>query len=167
MGRNPRETARLVRKATGMGLNRALTIARTEQMRVYNEAALATYREMGVTRYEILPAYDDRTCIACLSRAGEIVSSEMAVSDHVQGRCTAVPCIDGLANPVIESSESWFGRQPQATQLSIMGPGRLAAYRSGQARWSDFATTRHDPKWGDSVHPTPVRNLRAVTAAAA
>ncbi len=38
-GMGPRETARLVHQQFGMGLNRALTIARTEQIRAYREAS--------------------------------------------------------------------------------------------------------------------------------
>jgi SPP1 gp7 family putative phage head morphogenesis protein len=167
LGRNPKVTAAAVRKTTGMGLQRALTIARTEQMRVYREATLETYREMGVTQYERIASYDDRTCIACLSMAGEIVSSEFAVDDHPMGRCTAVPIIPGIANPTMESSESWFGRQSEATQRNIMGPGRYDAYKSGAANWKDMAVHHTDPVWGGSYSPIPVSQLGAAQVAAA
>jgi hypothetical protein len=161
LGRNPRVTAAAVRKATGMGLQRALTIARTEQLRVYREATLETFRAFGVTRYERICAYDDRTCIGCLSAAGEIVSSEFAIDDHPRGRCSAVPIIPGIDNPVMESGQSWFDRQDDVTKLHIMGPGRLAAYRSGLAGWKDLATHTHDATWGGAWIPTPVSKLVA------
>lgn len=159
LGRNPKLTGQAIRKATGMALQRAVTIARTEQLRVYREAMLETYRAAGVEMYERLPAYDDRTCIACLARAGELVSSKLFVDDHVGGRCTAVPVLPGVRMPVMEPSEAWFARQSEATQLRIMGPGRLAAYRSGEASWADMASARHSDRWGVSYVPTPVHLL--------
>lgn len=167
LGRNPKVTAAAVRKATGIGLQRALTIARTEQLRVYRESTLETYRAMGVQQYERICSYDDRTCIGCLAAAGEIVSSEFAIDDHPQGRCSCVPLLPGVEVPVMESGQSWFDRQSETTQLGVMGPGRLAAYRSGTASFKDMATHVHDPVWGGAWVPTNVSNLAAVQATAA
>ena len=167
LGRSPKLTAAAIRKACGMSLQRAVTIARTEQLRAYRAATLEMYRDAGVTMYERLPAYDDRTCIACLFRAGELVSSELFIDDHVQGRCTAVPVLPGVRMPVMEPSQQWFDRQDEATQLRIMGRGRFDAYRSGEAAWSDMATLRSDPVWGDTYVPTPVGQLTGRTPVAA
>lgn len=73
--------------------------------------------------------------------------------------CSAVPVIPGIANPVMESGQSWFDRQDEATQLHVMGPGRLAAYKSGAASFKDMATHVHDDTWGGAWVPTPVTNL--------
>lgn len=163
LGRSPRATAAAVHKATNIGLQRALTIARTEQLRVYREATMETYRTMGVQRYEIICALDDRVCAGCLATAGDIVYQMYDFEAHVNCRCSLVPIVDvpGIEMPRMESSRSWFDRQDEMTQLKIMGPGRLAAYRDGTAAWSDLATHTHDPIWGGARVPTPVSKLVA------
>lgn len=80
--------------------------------------------------------------------------------------CDMLPIVPDVANPVAESGQAWFERQPESTQLSIMGPGRFDAWKSGTPL-SDMATKTHDPVWGGSLTPTPIGNLPAVTAAAA
>ncbi len=167
LGRNPRVTAQAIRKATNMGLDKALTIARTEQMRVYNSAALQTYRAVGVTQYQRLADYSDNTCIACLSASGQILSSESELSDHPRGKCVAIPIVDGAENPQPEDPQQWFKAQPMEVQRSIMGPGRLALYKSGDVRWSELATHTHDPVWGGSLTPTPLSALTGQAAQAA
>ena len=161
LGRNPRVTAAAVSRATNLGLQRALTIARTEQLRVYREATLETFRALGVTQYERVCAYDDRTCIGCLAAAGEIVSSEFAIDDHPGGRCSAVPIVPGIANPIMESGQSWFERQDEGTKLHIMGRGRYEAYSSGGASWREMTTHTHNATWGGAWVPTPVSKLAA------
>ena len=159
LGRNPKVTAAAIRNATSIPLDRALTIARTEQMRAYNAASLETYRGMGVTQYQRLADYSERTCIACMAASGQILSSEAELSDHPRGRCVAIPLIPGVDNPEVPSSEEWFNRQPEDVQLSMAGRGRYEAYKSGQVKWSDLATHTHDPVWGGSLRPTPVSAL--------
>jgi SPP1 gp7 family putative phage head morphogenesis protein len=159
LGRNPKVTAAAIRKATGIPLDRALTIARTEQMRAYNASSLSAYRAMGVTQYQRLADYGERTCIACLAASGQVLSSEAELSDHPRGRCTCVPLIPGVDNPEVPSSEAWFNAQPESVRRAIAGPGRYEAYNSGQVKWSDLATHTHDPVWGGSLSPTPVSAL--------
>lgn len=161
LGRNPKVTAAAMRKATGIGLQRALTIARTEQLRVYREASLESYRNAGVTKYMRISARDSAVCIACLSQDGEVYSTEVSVDDHPQGRCDAIPCPEGVALPTQEPAQAWFDRQPADVQRTIMGPGRLAAYRSGDAPWSELAMHRSDPVWGGAWVPTPLSDLSA------
>jgi hypothetical protein len=159
LGRNPKVTAAAIRRATAIPLDSALTIARTEQMRVYNAASLGTYRAMGVTQYIRVCDLSERTCIACLAAAGEILSSEAELSDHPRGRCTVAPAGLGLDWQTMQSSESWFNRQPESVQLSIAGRGRYDAYKSGAVKWSELTTHTSDPVWGGSLMPTPVSAL--------
>lgn len=161
LGRNPRLTAALIRKATGLGLNRALTIARTEQLRAYREASLAAYRAMGVRRVQRICTLDERTCIGCLVVDGEILDSEAEFDEHPMGRCDVVPYLEdfGLEQNERMVGKDWFLGQPPETQLAMMGPGRYEAWSSGQADWRDLATRRDDPTWGGSWVPTPLRDL--------
>jgi SPP1 gp7 family putative phage head morphogenesis protein len=165
LGRNPRVTAQLVRKATGMGLDRALTIARTEQLRVYREATRESYVSAGVTQYQRIAALDERTCIGCLLADGEILSTESQFDEHCNGRCDLIPIVVGVENPMTESGSDWFSRQDEATQLGILGPGRFDAYKSGSASLSDMATKTHDSVWGSAWVPTNVSALPAAAAA--
>ena len=87
LGRNPRVTAAAVRKATGMGLDRALNIARTEQLRVYREATRESYVTAGVRMYQRIASLDERTCCGCAVADGEILSTEAEFDEHCQGRC--------------------------------------------------------------------------------
>lgn len=65
MGRWPRETAKLMmEKGFGAGLNRALLIARDQQIRAYREASRQTYASMGVKQYMRLAAHNYRTCLS-------------------------------------------------------------------------------------------------------
>ncbi len=65
-GLNPREVARNIRGAYGIGLSDALRISRTEQLRAYRESSRQSYKSSGVVKeYERLAAHNDRTCMAC------------------------------------------------------------------------------------------------------
>jgi SPP1 gp7 family putative phage head morphogenesis protein len=164
---NPRLTAQAIRKATGMSLSRAMSIAKTEQFRVYRETTLGNYRSAGIQYYQRLAARDPATCLACLSQDGEIYTTEVSVDDHVGGRCTCVPLISGADNPEMEPAQSWFDRQPESTKLAMMGPGRYDLYKSGAASWKDLAVHKTDPVWGGAWVPTPVSDLAGKMSAVA
>jgi hypothetical protein len=164
---NPRITAREIRKATGMALNRALAISRTEQMRVYREATLAGYREAGVQLFQRISGRQSTSCIACISLDGEISTTEAELADHPAGFCVSLPLLNGVANPVMESSQAWFSRQPENVQRGIMGPTRLEMYRNGEIKWSELGRHTSDPVWGGSVEPVPVKELALARTAAA
>lgn len=70
--------------------------------------------------------------------------------------------IDEPASRVL-SGEDWFARQPEATQLRIMGPARMQALQDG-VPFSSLAQRRSTPGWRDSFVPTPVRDLVGASA---
>src|SRR3990172_1316982 len=113
LGKNPNETALLMAKKFGVGLDRAINIARTEQLRVYRTANLAQYKESGVVRgYQRLSARDTRVCPACLfADDGTIYSLDDPFDEHPQGRCTPVPVVIGLPVVTWQSGISWFESQ--------------------------------------------------------
>lgn len=164
LGRNPRVTAQAIRKATNVGLDRALTIARTEQLRAYREASRETYQSMGCQFWQRLGGRDERSCLACIMADGEIRPISEPLDDHPDGLCDMLPIIPDVANPVIDTGRQWFERQPESTQLSIMGPGRFDAWKSGTPL-SEMTTTTHDPVWGNAPALTPVSALTAAAAA--
>jgi len=88
LGINPRQTAYNMARGMDMGLDRALTIARTEQLRAFRMASTAQYRESGIVKgFKRLATHDTRTCLACLMSDGEVFDSAEELSDHPNGRC--------------------------------------------------------------------------------
>ncbi len=162
LGINPRETARRMASGLAGGLNSALNTARTEQLRVYREAARQQYVLSGVVRgYKRLSARDDRVCIACLVADGRFYELDQAFEEHNCGRCTLVPVVEGLPEISWQSGAAWFEAQDEATQRRIMGAGRFDAWQSGAFDLQDVVTLHEDPVWGNALMPTPLKDLVA------
>jgi SPP1 gp7 family putative phage head morphogenesis protein len=159
LGQNPKLVARAMRDAAGIGLDRAFLVARTEELRAFRTATQAQYAAAGVTTYQRVSARDDRVCIGCLAADGEVFETEQSFDDHPACRCVAVCILPGENRAFQSTNESWFNAQDAATQTHIMGPGRLEAYESGAASWSDLWTRTDDPVWGGAIVPTPVSAL--------
>lgn len=161
LGINPRETARRMENGTTRTLNRMLTIARTEQLRVYRTASQMAYRESGVVSgYKRLATRDSRTCAGCLAADGDEYPTNEPFASHANCRCTLVPLVIGFAAPKpAETTEQWFTRQSTTTQRDILGPGRFDLWQSGAVAFKDFAAVRHSDVWGDSIVPATLGEL--------
>lgn len=158
-GQNPTQTARDMVEAMGGGLDRALTIARTETLRVYRTASVEQYRQSGVTSgFKRLVARDE-ACLACLVLDGEVYELEAEFDDHPNGRCTVVPIIEGMPEPEWQTGQEWFAEQSEERQREIMGDTRFELWKSG-IPLSDFATKTHSDVWGDTPAIVPVRDLK-------
>lgn len=159
-GWNPRKTARAMRDGLTQGLQKALTIARTEQLRVYRMASDQQYRESGVVRGKRrIAAKDGRACLACLAMDGEYIPVGMEMYDHPNGRCTAVPVIEGVPALSWQQGPDWFASLPPERQQSIMGPGHYKAWREGLFDFRDLATPTYDSTWGRGLQVTPLSRL--------
>ncbi len=160
LGINPRKTARAMADKLAGGLNQALTIARSEQLRVYRETKRAQWQASGLVEgFFRLATRDDRTCPACLARDGEFIPVGQPLAEHPNGRCAQVPKVVGRAAPQWTKGPEWFAAQPAATQRSILGPQRFDAYLNGDFAFSDLATVRTDGQWGGTIQVTPVSEL--------
>lgn len=160
LGVSPNVTARLIKDNLAGGLDKALQIARTEQLRVYRESSRLQYEESGVvTAYKRLSAKDDRVCPACLMADGMILRLEVEFAEHVRGRCTLVPVVIGADVPQWETGREWFEKQPEDVQRKILGPGRFDAWKDGQFELDDLITERKSSVWGASLVPTPLKDL--------
>lgn len=160
LGKSPRETAREMARGAGMGLNRALNIARTEQLRAYRESSRAAYAGSGVVvGYKRLSARDSRVCPACLFSDGMVYRTEDAFEAHVNCRCTLVPIVSGM--PVIEwqDGKTWFMAQPEATQKSIMGSGRYESWKDGAFVLEDVVKRVENDTWGAALVPATLAEL--------
>jgi hypothetical protein len=161
-GWNPRKTARAMRDDLAEGLNKAMVIARTEQMRVYREVSRQQYEYSGVVKgQKRLTAHDGRVCPACIADEGTVYPLGSTISDHPQGRCTSVPIVVGLPEVEWTGGEQWFRQQDGATQRAILGPGRFEAWQAGQFEFAALTTHTYDPTWGGGVRPTPLEQLVA------
>lgn len=138
VGRNPRETARIVlRKGLAQGQQNILLVARDQQIRNYREMTRAIYdRSDVVTGYVRLAAKNRRTCLACLALDDTVYETSELMAIHPQDRCSMLPVVDGFPRPTFEGGEAWFRRQPGSVQKRMMGPGRYQAWQNGRFRFS-------------------------------
>lgn len=159
-GIGPRETARLVRQQFGMGLARALTIARTEQIRAYREASRRSYADNAdlLDGWIWLSAHDNRSCASCWAMHGSRHPVTETLDDHPNGRCTMVPVVKGH-DPGIRTGEELFRELPPAQQEKILGKAAHLAYQAGAVRLSEFAGQRDDPRWGTMRYAKSLREV--------
>lgn len=179
VGDNPRESARrMLARVEGQfngGLTRALVIARTEVIDAHRAAALAAQQANA----DVLAGWvwhcqlDTRSCPSCWSRHGTLHPvSEPGPLDHQQGRCSRTPQTKtwrelgfNIDEPptLLPDAQATFRALPEADQVAVMGPARLAALQSGHASWADLSIRRRTFGWRDSYAPRPARDLAAQT----
>ncbi|MFA4972555.1 MAG: phage minor head protein [bacterium] len=161
MGWNPRKTAREMMDGMAGGLDMALRVARTEQLRAYRESSMAQYRESGVVGYvKRMCAHQARTCLGCLALDGQVLPLDEPFFDHPNGRCTTIPWVKGLKEPSWKSGEEWFSEQPEAVQRDMMGAEKYEAWKKGEFTFQDLAKISDDPTWGKSVGVRSLKDLR-------
>jgi len=159
-GINPRKTARLMRDDLAGGLNQALTVVRTEQMRVYREMTDQSYQASGVVQGKYrLTARGERTCMGCLVRDGEFIPLGTEMDEHPNGRCTTTAFIPGKTRPRTFLARDWFAQQDEATQRKMMGNGRYEAWADGKFELSELAQTVRGGRFGSSLQVRPLRDL--------
>lgn len=157
-GLNPNDVAQLMADGFGVGLDRALTIARTEQLRAYRLGSLEQYRQSDVVmQYKRLAKKDDTTCLGCLFQDGEIYSTEDEFAEHPNGRCVIIPVPVG-ADPQWETGTQWFEKLPEDRQRSMLGDARFDAWQGGTPL-SDMSKLVSNATWGGSFVPTPLKEL--------
>lgn len=160
LGRNPRQTADMMAMGNRQAFNRILTIARTEQLRVYREASRQQYETSGVVQgFRRLATKDARTCPACLMADGEMYEPGETLREHPNGRCAMVPAVIGMPAIQWQRGPDWFRAQDAKTQRSILGPGRYEAWRAGKFDLDQLAQVRRNATWGDSVQVAPLHEL--------
>jgi len=160
IGVNPRQTARRMRDGLGAGLNRALVIARSEQLRVYRQASAMQYERSGVVReFRRLATKDSRTCMACLVSDGERFPVGAVLSDHPNGRCAMVPVVIHARTPQWETSLQWFRQQDPEQQRGQMGAKYFEAWQDGVFQLPQLRSTVRSNVWGDSPQVTALNKL--------
>ncbi len=148
-GKNPREVARLMVDAGGIGHERALLIARTEMMRAWRETQNLLYHQTDyVTGWQWVATADRRTCPTCLMLDGRIFPVNQVQVDHPNGRCTSVPVFEGKPFFRELPASKWLASQPDVVKERIFGPGRWKLIKSGRASMEDVIVPRRHPTFG-------------------
>ncbi len=160
LGYNPRKVARDMARGSTRSLDRMMTIARTEQLRVYREANLQSYIASGVVEnYLRLATHDNRVCPMCLLLEGTVYPLNVTMPSHPNCRCTLVPNVRGVPTPQWVKGQTWLVAQPEATQRSILGSGRYDAWQAGRFSLEDVVQVVPNEIWGDTLRATPLREL--------
>lgn len=90
LGRNPRETARLIRKESNAPLWQSLRLARTEQLNIFRETSLLQMKESGVCKgWERIE--EDDACDECKEANGKIFSLDEPFDTHPNCRGAMLP----------------------------------------------------------------------------
>lgn len=160
MGDNPRKIARDIADALDISRARALTIARTEMLRAYREAALETYRANDdvVEGWLWMSALDARCCSACIAMHGTVHDLSEDLNGHPNCRCTKSPRVKGSGFDPLRGSD-WFDNQSEATQRQILGSKAAYDAYSDGASLSDFVGKSSDPDWGNSVYQKSAKDV--------
>ena len=74
-------------------------------------------------------------------------------------RCTLIPVLRNVPPIRYETGREWFARQPEGTQLEILGRGRFDLWRRGEASLDDMVSRDWSDTWGGSLRVTRVRDL--------
>jgi len=160
-GLGPATTARNMADGMGMGLERAVLIARTETNRAYRAASTEQYRQSGVVTGYMRLVKKETACMACLMLDGQKLELESDLEDHPGGKCTAIPIIPGV-NIKWETGPQWFNKLPPEQQSAKMGSEKFALWQDGQFKLSDLARVKHSDVWGDQPQVATIAQLTEV-----
>lgn len=168
LGKNPKKVAPSIRRALGIQLSRALTIARTETLRAHREATRMSYiaNQHLVEGWIWHSALDDRTCPACWAMHGTVHPLSERLNDHPNGRCAMVPKTVsweeigeryGLDLDLPETSievqtgEEVFETLSEEKKMQILGLARYNLYKTGQFTLKDFVSAQKSRVWGSTI----------------
>jgi len=154
MGINPQKTARLMADKMAGNLQRALTVARTEQLRAYRRASTEQYKESGVVEgWYWRCAKQTRTCMACLAMDDGVTVHDLDedLNDHPNGRCFKQPAIIGLKPGKMQSGKDFFESLDEEKQRKMMGDEAFEAWKEGQFGFEEMAARKTSEEWGTHV----------------
>jgi len=164
IGKNPREIARQVTNAYGMGLTNAMRLVRTAQLWAYREANRAQFAANSdiVTGWYWHAKLDSGTCLSCIYQHGKFYPLTETLNDHHNGRCAMVPGVKGFPPPFAQDAgEQWFNSQPESVQRSMMGKGRYEAWAAGKFDLSKITNIYEDDIYGRMRRESTLKELLA------
>lgn len=174
-GLGPRDIARKARAATGMELQRALTITRTEINRAYRESTRrALDANPGVVAgWTWLCACDRRSCAVCWAMHGREFPTSETLDGHPNCRCSMVPLTktwESLGFPDVPETRTQeldtgpkrFGRLSDDDKRAILGPGKADFMQQNGVILSDLVDRIDNPQWGTMRRERSLTELRAL-----
>lgn len=176
-GENPRRVAASVREAMGGQLSRALTIARTEQLRAYREASRLAYEANSdvVAGWTWQAAGTSRTCAQCWAMHGTRHPVTERLDGHPNCRCSMVPLTKTWAElgapdvpetrVELDEGPNLFDELDEADQLAVLGRAKLDAYQRGEISLRDLVGRRDSDAWGTTRYERSLKEIRAERAA--
>jgi hypothetical protein len=151
-GKGPRWTAAQMAQDMAGNLDRALTIARTEQLR-----ALRTGNQTQMQQSNVVGGYIRRAqrsgnvCAACLALDGTEYPTNEDFASHPNCACFLQPKLTYGKTPSFPTGQEWLATQPESVQRQILGAGKFQLYQDGQLDWSQVAQVKDDPTWGPTI----------------
>jgi hypothetical protein len=149
LGQNPAIIAEWITDAYGMGLTDAMRMCRTAQLYSFRQSAAATQlANSDILEGVVWCAELDDACMSCVAQHGTVYPVGTVCDDHHNGRCAMLPIVKGSDNPIQQTGEEWFNAQDEATQRSMMGPGKYGAWKAGQFEFSQLSKDYEDDIFG-------------------
>lgn len=158
-GLGPAQVASAMADGMGLGLDRALLIARTEMARAYRSASTEQYRQSGVVDGFMRLVKKETACMACLMLDGERFDTADELDDHPRGKCVAVPIVAGAPIPTWQKGPEWFLLQTKEKQKAMMGPEKFKLWKDGEIALKDLAEHSHSDIWGDAPRVATLKEL--------
>lgn len=148
-GLNPRQTAREMKESFGGNLSRALTVARTEQLRAYREATHLSYQENSdaLDGWVRLETIDESTCIICISEHGKEYQTSEMFETHPNCRGTMIPKVKGH-DLGIKTGPEVFATWDEDRQKEILGEAKFEAFKAGEIDLPSLVERTYSEKWG-------------------
>ena len=154
-GLSPTQTAGKLRDALGVPLTRGLRIARTETLRSYREASIATYADDGIEQWQWVASHSMRTCPMCLAMSGRLFPVTTPFGSHPNCRCTPVSYFVDLADDFV-TGEDWLHDQDSETQLEILGATLSDLFQRGDLKLAQLVGEHESAKWGTTRYTKSV-----------
>jgi hypothetical protein len=158
-GFNPQKIADLIQGAFGGGLTDALRNMRTVQLYSYRDSARANYMASGVVDGWVWWAeLDDVCCMSCVAQHGTIHPLDEQLDDHYNGRCAALPYIEGLS-PTEQTGKEWFDTLTPEMQAKQMGKSKYEAYVAGKFEFSALSREFNNDVYGKMRSEASLKDL--------
>lgn len=160
LGMNPIRVADLLTDSFGMALTDSMRMMRTLQLYSYRESSRANYlANKDVVKGWVWYAELEGACGSCIAMHGTFHELDEMLDDHHNGHCAMLPVTYTMDNPVEQTGEDWFKAQDEATQKSILGPGKYEAWKDGKFEFSSLSTTHEDTIYGQMRTETTLKDL--------
>jgi SPP1 gp7 family putative phage head morphogenesis protein len=162
-GVGPRATAAAMAENMAGNLDRALLIARTEQLRALRAGNQAQFQQSNVVSGYIRRAQRNATvCPACLSLDGKIYPTDELFAQHPADQCYMQPVLRFGKTPSFPTGQEWLATQPESVQRQILGKGKFELYKDGKLDWSKVAVVHDNPIWGPTIRQGTMAEVELV-----